>query len=391
LALLGAWLAIEAALIYPYHLAYFNEMAGGPDNGYKLLADSNLDWGQDIKRLKAWLDKDHVDEAYLVVFTGSVPERYGIQALPMPGPYEPPDAHGFRRFAPAPGVYVISASAWQGLRLGNPDTLDWFRRQKPVARIGHSLFIYNVLPTPATEKWVAVCYAPDGPIDGNGLSAGFGRTDMRSIFFDCRDAWVYVHDGGPGYYIVPARGDPMIANAMMLGHGTAIYHDRGDPAMPKDVPGFTLYRWDGEADALARLAALPQPPGGAFDFGPASLVGYELDPGPFTPGGTIRLTTWWRASSPGEVALSAYAHVMSGERLVSIGGDGLGVPPQMWQPGDVIVQQHTLKLLSDLAPGDYTLHVGLYLTPDGPRLPLQVNGQAGDTHPMLVTLQVVGK
>jgi len=63
----------------------------------------------------------------------------------------------------------------------------------------------------------------------------------------------------------------------------------------------------------------------------------------------------------------------------------------MWQPGDVIVQQHVLKLLSDLAPGDYTLHVGLYFAPDGPRLPLRVNGQVDDTHPMLVTLRVVGK
>jgi len=44
-----------------------------------------------------------------------------------------------------------------------------------------------------------------------------------------------------------------------------------------------------------------------------------------------------------------------------------------------------------LAPGDYTLHVGLYITPNGPRLPLQVNGQPGDEHPMLVTLQVVIK
>lgn len=36
------------------YLAYFNFIAGGPDNGHEWLADSNLDWGQDLPRLEAW-------------------------------------------------------------------------------------------------------------------------------------------------------------------------------------------------------------------------------------------------------------------------------------------------------------------------------------------------
>ena len=385
--ILGLWLIVEAALIFPYHLAYFNEIVGGPDNGYKVLADSNVDWGQDIKRLKIWLDDHHIAEAHLAVFTGSEPERYGIQVIKLPGPYQSPNEYGFHRFAPEPGVYVLGASSWQGLRLDNPDTYDWFRRQEPVARIGHSLFVYDVHSTPATEKWAAVCYAPDGPIDGDGLAAGFGRTDMRSIFFDCRNSWVYLHDAGPGYYIVPAHGDRTIASEMLLGRATPIYHDRGDPVMSKDVPGFTLYRWDGEPDVSAKLASLTKPPGGVFDFGVASLIGYELDGGPFEPGSTIFVTTWWHANSPGEVLLSSYSHLMNGDRLEA-SGDGLGVPPQMWQPGDVIVQRHTFKLRDDLLPGDYPLHVGLYSVENNQRYPLLTNG---DEHPSLVTLQIRGK
>ena len=68
--------------------------------------------------------------------------------------------------------------------------------------------------------------------------------------------------------------------------------------------------------------------------------------------------------------------------------DGLGVPAEMWQPGDVIVRRHLLKLPGDLASGDYTLHVGLYITPNGPRLPLRASG---DEHPMLTTLHMVGQ
>jgi len=383
--LIFAWYALGAAAVFPYHLAYFNEIAGGPDNGYKILADSNLDWGQDIKRLKAWLDARGISEAHLALFTGSRPERYGIQVRQLPGPYSPPDAFGFRRFAPAPGMYVISASNWQGLRLDNPDTYDWFRRQQPVARIGHSLFVYDVRETSAMEKWVAVCYAPDGPIDGDGLAAGLGRADMRSIFFDCRDGWVYVREGGPGYYVVPARGDPTMAEAMLLGRATPIYHDRGDPTLPRDNPGFTLYRWEGEAELRAKLAALEKPPGGAFEFEPATLLGYEL-PRALVAGSTVRLSTWWRANRPGEGNLAQYAHVMSGDRLAA-NGERIGVQqPQMWQPGDVIVQQFLLKLPQQ--PGEYLLHVGLYLAPDGPRLPLLLNGRSGDEHPKLLALQV---
>src|SRR5437773_1072643 len=38
------WYVVEAIRIYPDYLAYFNEFAGGPRNGYQYLSDSNLDW-----------------------------------------------------------------------------------------------------------------------------------------------------------------------------------------------------------------------------------------------------------------------------------------------------------------------------------------------------------
>ena len=45
--------------VAPHYLAYFNEAFGGPANGYKFLADSsNLDWGQDLKGLKRFMEKN---------------------------------------------------------------------------------------------------------------------------------------------------------------------------------------------------------------------------------------------------------------------------------------------------------------------------------------------
>ena len=56
-ALLG-WHAIESIKVAPDFLAYFNELAGGPANGYRHLVDSSLDWGQDLPKLKEWLVRE---------------------------------------------------------------------------------------------------------------------------------------------------------------------------------------------------------------------------------------------------------------------------------------------------------------------------------------------
>ena len=58
------------------------------------------------------------------------------------------------------------------------------------------------------------------------------------------------------------------------------------------------------------------------------------------------------------------------------------------QPGDVIVQRHSLKLPGDLAPGEYTLHVGLYSAETQKRYPLQTSG---DEHPLLVTVRAASR
>jgi len=56
--LLGGFI-FSSITIFPHYLAYYNILAGGPNNGYKIAVDSNLDWGQDLKRLKQWIDKNN--------------------------------------------------------------------------------------------------------------------------------------------------------------------------------------------------------------------------------------------------------------------------------------------------------------------------------------------
>ena len=111
LALL-AWHVAESMSIRPSYLAYFNQLAGGPSQGYLHLADSSLDWGQDLPALKQWLDGERLqrggENAYLSYFGTARPEYYGIQATPLAGFID--------RRPPAPpvplggGVYCVSAT-----------------------------------------------------------------------------------------------------------------------------------------------------------------------------------------------------------------------------------------------------------------------------------------
>ncbi|MFZ2187505.1 MAG: glycosyltransferase family 39 protein [Candidatus Moraniibacteriota bacterium] len=54
----GLTLSIMAipVLAYPHYLSYFNVASGGHLNGYKYVTDSNYDWGQDLKRLRNFVE-----------------------------------------------------------------------------------------------------------------------------------------------------------------------------------------------------------------------------------------------------------------------------------------------------------------------------------------------
>jgi 4-amino-4-deoxy-L-arabinose transferase-like glycosyltransferase len=58
IATLLSWGIGSSLAVYPHSLSYFNDAAGGPDNGGAYLLDSNLDWGQDLLFLKRWV-ADH--------------------------------------------------------------------------------------------------------------------------------------------------------------------------------------------------------------------------------------------------------------------------------------------------------------------------------------------
>jgi len=75
---LWTWLLVECLWIYPHYLSYFNEFAGGPKNGHKILLDSNLDWGQDLPALADFMKKNRIDQIELWYFGHPFPKLYGV-------------------------------------------------------------------------------------------------------------------------------------------------------------------------------------------------------------------------------------------------------------------------------------------------------------------------
>jgi hypothetical protein len=129
-ALLVGSSVISSVAVYPHSLAYFNEAAGGPANGEAHLIDSNLDWGQDLTRLKKWFD-DHPDTRPLyLTYTNFVDYRVsGLPQLP-PMPVTPDQL--------TPGFYAADI---QSLYEGG---LGYLRPLTPVARVGYSIRVYRL-------------------------------------------------------------------------------------------------------------------------------------------------------------------------------------------------------------------------------------------------------
>ncbi|MBI5201573.1 MAG: glycosyltransferase family 39 protein [Elusimicrobia bacterium] len=142
--LLAATLHASSALAQaPQFLPYFNEAAGGRMNGWRLLADSNVDWGQDLKRLGAFLRKDGEPEVILSYFGTASNEFYGIRAQH----YASQQTVQRRRRnsdKPARELLVVSATHLQGVYPPAHRNPTWLARRLPIARVGASLFVYDV-------------------------------------------------------------------------------------------------------------------------------------------------------------------------------------------------------------------------------------------------------
>ena len=125
---------------FPNYLAYSNEFWGGPSNTYRYLADSNVDWGQSMKEVKAYLDRTQPKACWVIHAYNDSDADYGIPCGETSEfKIEKPPQH----FS---GTVIVTASALAGILnyTGGARTAAMFRKLQPKAKLGGSaLLVYE--------------------------------------------------------------------------------------------------------------------------------------------------------------------------------------------------------------------------------------------------------
>ncbi len=160
---------------YPSYMSYFNQLAGGPKNGFHYVTDSNADWGQDLKRLKIWV-ADYNNCAENIETCSQCCMRDNRPLYPAAfqvGPIKKINVNYFgggdvayymgdvytdwwdSKRPIVPGWYALSTNFLMGsiYDTTRPDDASyrWTKDLKPVAQIGTSIFVYYLTPEEANS------------------------------------------------------------------------------------------------------------------------------------------------------------------------------------------------------------------------------------------------
>jgi Dolichyl-phosphate-mannose-protein mannosyltransferase len=146
-ALVMAFGVVSSLRAFPTYIAYSNELWGGPANTYKYLSDSNADWGQQLKAIKAYLDQRHAKNCWFAYFGEVVidPHYYGIPCKPLTTISTVWLQPSIEVPASIDGPVLISAGVLSGYEFG-PGSLnpyDHFQRLSPTAVIERGVFVFD--------------------------------------------------------------------------------------------------------------------------------------------------------------------------------------------------------------------------------------------------------
>jgi hypothetical protein len=128
------WQAISVLKIYPHFISFANEIVGGPDKVYLYTVNSNLDWGQDLKRLKKWVRENNIEKIYLDYFGGGNPKYY------LGRKYEKWSADIEEKEFKRGNYLAVSITSLQV----NQEKYAWLKKFEPKTKIGYSIFVFYI-------------------------------------------------------------------------------------------------------------------------------------------------------------------------------------------------------------------------------------------------------
>jgi hypothetical protein len=129
------------------YMAYANEAWGGPSQTHRYLSDANVDWGQQLKGVKHYLDQRGIKDCWMVYFAdGAIePRDYGIPCKRLPTV----STLGLRLLGEVPaaidGTVLVSHGDLVGIEFGHGELNPYagFLNQRPVAAIQHGVYVYE--------------------------------------------------------------------------------------------------------------------------------------------------------------------------------------------------------------------------------------------------------
>jgi hypothetical protein len=369
------WSGVIAARIHPDGIAYFNELIGGPDNGWRCLVDSNIDWGQSLPALRDLIQREQLGRIKLSYFGSAHPSFYGIDYEPLPtADLTPERGHPalttFYPHDPAPGVYAISATNLQGIAMQPEqwDTFAYFRARRPFARAGYSILLYRVEPTGATADVVLSNLSID-QLSQSSFDA-LGTNDVRTRWANANTSLIIPDQ--PAWYIA---GDDTLKGwgwtttrpcTTTLGQPCRLYPpDAAAQAQAIERIerlGVTSKAWSGTDQSPL---ALPLDLDHQLEF-----RGYELNS---ARPGDLSLLTAWRVTAQPAGPRAIFVHLVDDTGQIVAQWDGLDVPVEGWRAGDYIIQMVTLPLRHNVS-GHYRLQVGVYNPATMERLKVMADG-----------------
>lgn len=153
---LGLWLAVSVLRVHPHHLAYFNELSGGPVGGHRWLVDSNLDWGQGLKELAGEIKRRGNPPVFLSYFGAADPFYYGLRYLPVGFVTNVDRREGVVEPGPGdPVLLAVSATNLQGVYFQEKSLFTWLRDRAPDFAAGYSIFLYDLTADAEGRKKLA--------------------------------------------------------------------------------------------------------------------------------------------------------------------------------------------------------------------------------------------
>ncbi|MGC8782291.1 MAG: hypothetical protein ACP5UQ_15630, partial [Anaerolineae bacterium] len=117
-----------------------------------------------------------------------------------------------------------------------------------------------------------------------------------------------------------------------------------------------------------------------------ALLGYDLNEPVYHPGEIVYLQLWWRAGAAPTTDWKVFTHILGPAKedgsIVWAGHDGRpggdSVPTTTWRPGELVLDEHQIRLPADMPAGEYEIEVGLYNPADANQRAISVRPRGED-------------